>query len=75
MSKIAETTTAVILTVFAGQTATHNEISEQIEMQYAMANKKTAFGSYVQILNALDANGVTVKHTADFNHLYTFPAA
>lgn len=74
MSKIANETAAVILDFFAGQVVTWDEIGAMIEQQYAMARKRTGFTSFTQVHNILDANGVTVEHTADFNHRCTFPA-
>jgi len=73
MSKVADTTAAVILAMNAGQVITWDEIGAQIDQQYAMASKRTGFMSYVQVHNILEANGVMVEHTADYNHRCTFP--
>lgn len=76
MSAIVAATTATILDLFAGQTVTHEAVGEQIELQYAMARKHTAFGSFIQIYRGLENAGVTsrwtgIDHTGDL--LYTFP--
>lgn len=75
MSKIATETAAVIVDMFAGQTVSFDEIGAVIEQQYAMASKRTAFGSYVQIHNAIERAGAASHggHTAT-DRFYTFPA-
>lgn len=76
MSMIVDSTATAILEVFAGQTVTLDAISEQIEYQYAAARKRSAFGSYIQILNALERAGVDSRYTGP-NYTgdlsYTFP--
>ena len=75
-SRIATETATTILAVFAGQTVTLDQISEQIELEYTMARKRSAFGSYVQVINAIERAGVTSRYTGpDYTGtcLYTFP--
>jgi len=76
MSKLAAQTTAAILAAFAGQTVTHDEVSEQIENNYAAASRKAAYGSYTQIHTGLLIAGVKNTWTGP-NYtgemLYTFP--
>lgn len=77
MSAIVAATTAAILDVFAGQTVTHEAVGEQIELQYTMARKRTAFGSFIQIYRGLENAGVrsfwTGTDMATSELLYTFP--
>jgi hypothetical protein len=75
MSKIATETAEIILTMFAGQTVNYDDISAVIEQQYAMARKRTAFGSYVQVHNALDRAGARSHGgMTPTDRFYTFPA-
>jgi hypothetical protein len=74
-SKIARDTAAALLAIYAGETITHEQLGAAIEAQYAYARKRTGFASYFQILDIIEPAGVTVEHTPDYNHRYTFPAA
>jgi len=75
-SRIAASTADIILAIFAGQTVTHEQLGAQIEFQYAAARKRTGFMSFFQILDVIEAAGVTVEHDlVTYNHRYTFPAA
>ncbi|AEK09904.1 hypothetical protein PBI_KESHU_96 [Mycobacterium phage Keshu] len=77
-SKIAETTAEALLAVFAGETVTMDQIAEVLQQQYALARKRVAFGSYVQVYRLIEAAGATSRYTGP-NYtgvcLYTFPAA
>lgn len=79
MSAIATSTTATVLAQFAGQTVTDDAVYEAIENSYAMANKRAAFGSFADILVALDVHhGVRTVYSGP-NYTgqasYVFPAA
>lgn len=77
MSKIAETTAANLLAVFAGQTVTMDALIAQMEMVYAMNNKRMAVGSFFKVDDILEANGVVSQYSG-FNYTgtrySTFPA-
>ncbi|QFG09477.1 hypothetical protein I5H08_gp010 [Mycobacterium phage Yuna] len=77
-SRIATDTADVLLAVFAGATVTHDQIGEVLEQQYALARKRVAYGSYVQVFGLIERQGVTSRYTGP-NYtgvcLYTFPAA
>lgn len=76
-SNIANTTASNLLQMFAGQTVHHDAVCEQIEMTYAAARKRTAYGSYVAIDTQLRIAGVGSQWTgANYTgeHLYVFPA-
>lgn len=76
-SNIASTTANNLLEIFAGQTVLHDIVCEQIEMTYAAARKRTAFGSYVAIETQLRIAGVGSKWSgANYSgdHFYVFPA-
>uniref|UniRef100_A0AAU8GPR2 Uncharacterized protein n=1 Tax=Mycobacterium phage Pharb TaxID=3136626 RepID=A0AAU8GPR2_9VIRU len=77
-SKIAQDVAATIMAVFAGETVTMDQIGEVLQQQYALARKRTAFGSYVQVYHLIEKLGATSRYTGP-NYtgvcLYTFPAA
>lgn len=77
MSKIANEASANLLAVFAGQTVTMDALIAQMEMVYAMNNKRMAVGSFFKVDDILDANGVVSRYSG-FNYTgtrySTFPA-
>ncbi|GAA1095635.1 hypothetical protein [Tsukamurella spumae] len=76
-SKITRDTAAVLLALDAGRTLTIAQLGEQIETQYAYANRRTTFGSHDQVHRLLAAAGVTSRldQIGTGGVLYDFPAA
>lgn len=76
-SKITRDTAAALLALNAGRTLSIDELGEQIEAQYAYANRRTTFGSHDQVHRLLDAAGVTSRldQVGTGGVHYEFPAA
>lgn len=77
-SKIATTTATSIAALFAGQTATFDQVAAQIELEYTIAKRRTTFGSYTQIHRLLETAGVTSYYTGPNytgERIFEFPAA
>lgn len=76
MTKIIATITADALAVFAGQTITGEELEAHTSFVYTVARgRKQTFQSYMNMLDALEAAGVTIdqpEHLGD--RTFTFPA-
>ena len=76
VSRIAQNTAETILAAFAGQTVHEDEVYNQIEMQYALSNKRTTMGSYAQVLGWINDKGAKSHYTGPNctgDHLYVFP--
>ncbi|MCH9731653.1 MAG: hypothetical protein K0U84_18585 [Actinomycetia bacterium] len=56
-SRIATSTADTLLAMFAGQTVSYDEMGAVVEQQYAMARRRTTYGSYAQIHNAIERAG------------------
>lgn len=75
-SKIAATVADTLLAIFSGQTVGHDEVCAEVENQYAMARKRCTFGSFVQVIPAMERAGMFSYYTGpDYTGdlLYTFP--
>lgn len=78
MSAIVNNTANVLLVVFAGETVAQDTVVARIELEYALAKKRTGVSSFFQVENVLEANGVTSRYTGpDYtgDKFFTFPAA
>ncbi len=75
-SKIAATVADTLLAIFSGQTVTNDEVGAEIENQDAMARKRCTFGSFVQVIPAMERAGM-VSHWSGPDYtgelFYTFP--
>jgi dTDP-4-amino-4,6-dideoxygalactose transaminase len=77
MTRITADTTAIAMTMFAGQTVTMDELTALVEQQYALGGKRTGITSFFKVFDACEAAGATSRYTGP-NYtgqcLYTFPS-
>ena len=73
-SKIAATVADTLLSMFSGQTVTFDEVGEAFEQQYAMARRRTTYGSYVQVYSAIERAGAKSHGGSTVtDRFFTFP--
>lgn len=78
MSKIATSTAASLLALFAGQTVTADTVYAQITLEYTVAKKKPGFTSYFQVENICEAAGARTYYDGPDctgQKYFTFPAS
>lgn len=76
-SKIAAQVTENLMAVFAGQTVSMEAVLAQMDMVYAMANKRPGMRSYFIIEDMIEKLGVTSNYSGPNytgTKFHTFPA-